>query len=220
MAGSTGWDRSVTGVTPIPGWNGGTVSAPPGGGNAVAWMNYTFGGTSSNDNWLVTPLVENIETGDSLTFWMRMFSNLYADNVDIKISTTVNNDPAAFTITVANLAFTASAADTGWKYYSYDISSLVTAGSDIYIGFREHVADNQVDGNAIFLDLVKAGSEGGPGAATNPSPMNGATGVAISGLNLSWTNPAGATTNEVLFGTAPGSLSSIHSGSLLSLIHI
>jgi len=59
----------------------------------------------------------------------------------------------------------------------------------------------------------------GPGQATDPIPTAGATGVAITGVNLSWTNPAGATTNEVFFGTDIGSLTSIHSGSLVSSVN-
>src|SRR5690554_1837494 len=52
---------------------------------------------------------------------------------------------------------------------------------------------------------------GGPGFATDPNPANGATGVEIN-ADLSWTNPAGATSIEVFFGTDPGSLTSVYSG--------
>ena len=58
----------------------------------------------------------------------------------------------------------------------------------------------------------------GPGPATNPSPANGATGVSAPNVTLSWTNPAAATTNSVYFGTTPGSLTQIHTGSLISSI--
>ncbi|HRZ77074.1 MAG TPA: hypothetical protein P5248_06890, partial [Bacteroidales bacterium] len=33
--GGTGWARQTVGTTPIPGWNGGTVVSPTGGGSAV-----------------------------------------------------------------------------------------------------------------------------------------------------------------------------------------
>ncbi len=111
-----------------------------------------------------------------------MFSDLYLDHLDIKISTTVNNNPSAFTINVANITFTASAADTGWKYYSYNIGSLVPAGSNIYIGFREWVLDNAADGNALFLELVNAGGPAVPVELTSFSANSNGNNV-----SLSWT---------------------------------
>jgi hypothetical protein len=159
VAGGTGWARLTVGTTPIPGWNGGTVTPTPSGngGNAMVYMTWNLGGPSSNDNWLITPQLMNVGPGDTLSFWMRKFSDQYSDNVDIRISTTVNNDPAAFNIVVQNIVF--AAADTGWNYYSYEIGNMVPPGSDIYIGFREHVADNFNDGAAIFIDEVNAGGD-------------------------------------------------------------
>jgi hypothetical protein len=55
----------------------------------------------------------------------------------------------------------------------------------------------------------------GPGAATDPNPVNGSTGVEIN-YDLFWTNPAGATSIEVFWGTSPGTLTSVYSGSPLS----
>ncbi len=72
---------------------------------------------------------------------------------------------------------------------------------------------------APFLVYGTSGSVG-PGPATNPSPANGATGVSAPNATLSWTNPAGATSNNVFFGTAPGSLIQIHTGSLISSIGV
>jgi len=44
-----------------------------------------------------------------------------------------------------------------------------------------------------------------PGKATNPSPANGATGVAPTGTSLSWTAGTDATSHDVYFGTvSPG----------------
>ncbi len=214
VSGGTGWARIPVGTTPVPGFNGGEVTATPdgNGGSAMAYMDYNLGGATSNDNWLVTLQLLNITANDSLSFWLRKFGN-YADNLDVKISTTVNNDASAFNVTVHNFVF--AAADSGWVYYSYPIGSLVPAGSNIYIGFREHVLDNNVDGAALFVDLVKAGPDVGPGLATNPNPVNNATNVDID-ADLSWSNPGGATSVAVYFGSNPGSLSSVYSGSLIS----
>ena len=58
----------------------------------------------------------------------------------------------------------------------------------------------------------------GPGAATNPNPANGATGVSAPNVTLSWTNPGGQTSNAVYFGADPGSLTQIYSGTPISSI--
>lgn len=151
----TGWALATVGVTPIPGWNGGTVINAPGvSGTGMAFMSYQLGGTSSNDSWLITPQLLNVQAGDSLKFKLRKFGT-YADNLDIKISTTVNNNTTAFTINVATIALLA--ADSGWTDRAYEIGSLVPAGSNIYIAFREHVTDNLNDGAAFFIDEVRAG---------------------------------------------------------------
>ena len=50
--------------------------------------------------------------------------------------------------------------------------------------------------------------------ATNPDPANGATDISSGLAQLSWTNGAGAVTNELYFGTDPGSLTLVQSGSL------
>ncbi len=60
-----------------------------------------------------------------------------------------------------------------------------------------------VDGtNAQDVPFIFYGSSGapvGPGPATNPSPINGALGVPISGVNISWTNPNTTTSVAVYF---------------------
>ncbi len=50
--------------------------------------------------------------------------------------------------------------------------------------------------------------------ASNPDPANGSTDISINLAQLNWTNGAGAVTNELYFGTDPGSLTLVQSGSL------
>ncbi len=69
----------------------------------------------------------------------------------------------------------------------------------------------QVSGPTWSFTTVQAG----PGVATNPTPSNGATNVSVD-VDLSWTNPGGATSLEVFFGTNPGSLTSVYSGAPIS----
>ncbi len=68
---------------------------------------------------------------------------------------------------------------------------------------------------APFMLFGTAGPPVGPGPATNPVPADGATDVDVN-ADLSWTNPAGATSIEVFFGPTGGSLTSVYSGAPVS----
>jgi hypothetical protein len=182
--GGAGWNRQTNGVTPVPGFNGGTLFAPAGGGNAMAFCNYETGGTTSCDQWLVTPQIQNVQPGDSLTFWMRKFGN-YVENFDIKISTTTPT-VAAMTVNVATLPF--AAADSGWVQYKYEIGSRVAAGSNIYIGFREYVSNSTIDGASFSMDLVRV-----TGLATGVSQISSEVPERYS-LSQNYPNPFNPTT--------------------------
>lgn len=159
--GGSGWNRQLNGTSPVPGWTGGTLTVPPGGGNALAFCTWNTGGTSSNNQWLVTPRITNVQENDSLKFWVRYWPNNYADTMEVRISTTGTN-VGDFTILVALLPFPRGA-DTNWNQYRYRLASHVPVGSNIYIAFREKVADNINEGASISLDLVEvtATSAGG-----------------------------------------------------------
>lgn len=151
----TGWNRQLNGTTPVPGWQGGTITVPPGGGSAVAFCSWNTGGSASNDQWLITPQIQNVGASDSLRFYMRWWPNNYADTVQIRISTG-GNQTSDFAILVLNKGFGAnSTVDTGWVQYQFKLSDFVTPGSNIYIAFREKVLDNFNDGASVSLDLVQ-----------------------------------------------------------------
>ncbi|MCC6548704.1 MAG: choice-of-anchor J domain-containing protein [Ignavibacteriaceae bacterium] len=148
--GGTGWTRITVGTTPLPGWNGGTATAfSPTSGVGMAYATWTTGGATANDQWLISPQITNVGPGYQISFAVRKFSN-YADNLDVKISTTGNSATTNFTINVATIVF--AAADTGWMMKTYDIGSLVPANSSIHVALRERVTDNFNDGDAIFVD--------------------------------------------------------------------
>ncbi len=160
--GGTGWDTVPVGTSPIPGWNGGTItSAPTNGGLAVAFCTWSTGGASSNDQWLITPQV-TIVAGDEVSCWIRKFG-AYADNVKILLSTT-GAAVADFTVTIATINYLDT--DTGWTSYSYSLDSY--AGQSVYIAFNEYVADNLNDGAAISLDNVVIGA----GSGIPETPVN------------------------------------------------
>ncbi len=152
--GGSGWTTVDVGTSPVPGWQGGTVTDHTGATTgAVAFCTWNTGGSSANDQWLISPQVA-ITNGDALNFWLQRNPDAYADNVDILLSTTGNNT-SDFTVTLAQLTFGADDGQADWTEYNYDLSAY--DGQNVYIAFREHVADNQNDGSAIFLDDVTIG---------------------------------------------------------------
>jgi hypothetical protein len=164
--GNEGWTRQTVGTTPFPGFTGGTVTAPTGGGSAVA--NVIYGQVATNDReWLITPQITNCQPGDSLTFWLRYFSSQYADSVSVKVSTTTQT-PAGMTSTVMAKRFFGTA-DTGWVQYKFVMSSAtpaITPGANIYIGFLKSIVDNATNGSGFSMDLVSYK----PAAAPAPDP--------------------------------------------------
>lgn len=157
--GGTGWNRQTVGTTPLPGWNGGVITTPTGGGTGVAYATWNTGGASSNDQWLITPQIMNIQTGDELKFWLQLpgYTNAYAEALDILVSTT-GTATANFTTQVALLTWPAGNTDTSWTERTYVLSNFVPVGSNIYIAFREHVLDNLNDGSAVLLDMISVRS--------------------------------------------------------------
>ncbi len=153
--GGEGWNQQADGVTPVPGWTGGTVTVPEGGGNAIAFCTYTTGGAASNDQWLISPQI-SVTDGDMLSFYVINFFENFSDLLEVHVSTT-NNQPASFTNELGSTSWDGTGSGAGeWAEVTYDLSAF--DGQDVYIGFREIVADNQTNGAAIGIDLVKIGT--------------------------------------------------------------
>lgn len=189
-ASDPGWIRMTVGTTPLPGWNGGVITVPPGGGTACAFVTYNLG-APSNREWLITPQLTNMQAGDSLIFWKRFWPNTYADTLSILISTTTPT-PAAFTILVDRIPFPTGSADTNWTRRGYNIGSLVTPGANIYVGFLEHVLDNILQGATVSVDLVSVTGLVG-------IHQNGTEVPASYSLNQNYPNPFNPVTN-IKFG--------------------
>ena len=148
----SGWNRQTI-RSPIPGWTSGTISSPPGGQNAIAFCTWNTGGTSSNDQWLLTPQLSGmaITDSDSLIYWVKCFFDTYADTVEVRISTTTP-EPQAFTHLMNTHAFAVGSADTLWTRHAISLENFV--GQNIFIAWREKVSDNYNMGSAIGLDIV------------------------------------------------------------------
>ncbi len=151
--GGSGWYQVSAGLTPVPGFQGGSADPVTNGlgGSKMVFVNYNTGGASSCDQWLVTPQITNLQSTAQLKFWMRKFGT-YIDHVKIKISTTTNT-MASFT-DLQNYDF--AVADSGWVNYTISLSAY--AGQSVYIAFQEYVGNISADGASFFLDLVEINS--------------------------------------------------------------
>jgi V8-like Glu-specific endopeptidase len=91
------------------------------------------------------------------------------------------------------------------------------------VGVHTHGGCNVSGGNnngtslfhTAFWDAVEQGAGGCPvEPASNPNPVHGASSVPLNLSELTWTNGAGAVSNELYFGTSPSSMTLMQSGSL------
>ena len=147
--GGTGWDLIASGTTPLPGWTGGTMTTPTGGGNNAAYCTWNTGGAASNDQWLITPQIA-VPANKALSFYL-FWNGGYMDNVDVKVSTTTN---ASTSFTTTLLATDTTQYTTNdWTLFTVPLTAY--ASQNIYLAFNEHVADNTNDGAFIGIDLVK-----------------------------------------------------------------
>lgn len=185
--GGTGWERVTAGTTPIPGWTGGVVTVPANGGTACAYCTWSTGGASSNDQWLITPQLSNIQANDTIKFWARRAQIAYLDELQIKISTGAAAATSDFTVSGPVFTFPAGSGDSAWTQYVIPIGALVPVGSNVYVGFREVVADNTTDGASISIDKVTWGTLPATPIAS-VSPQAWAAGNVVLGNSV--TSPA------------------------------
>ncbi len=168
----SGYNQIAVGTTPIPGFTGGTVTAPIGGGNKIAYSSHTTGGAISNNQWLITPQF-TITANQDLIFYLYWFGH-FQDKLDIKVSTNSSNI-ADFTTTLLSLDSN-SFVQGVWTQYTVHLSAY--ASQNIFLAFNEHIADNQVDGAFIGIDLVKIDATTGISEAKDetvsvfPNPAN------------------------------------------------
>jgi hypothetical protein len=148
--GGSGWAQIADATSPLPGWQGGTMTVPPSGGSYAAYCTWNTGGSSSNDQWLITPPLDIVD-GDVLSFWLYYYSS-YTDYMELLLSTT-DDDISSFNVTLDTWDFSST---TDWTEYTYDLSDY--DGQTVYIAFRETVADNFNDGGFTAIDLVQIGT--------------------------------------------------------------
>jgi len=172
-------------------------------------FNGAFSGGLFINQWLISPQF-TVSAGDTLSFWWRAGGTPFFDSVYVKISDGGSNI-ADFTQTVGYYELPSGS----WFRYTY----IFATGGTKRVALQYYHLDGGPNGNhsnywGLDLFQIISATFTGPGPATNPSPADGATNVPITASQATWTNPGGATTNEFWFGTSPGSLTLLQSGSL------
>jgi subtilisin family serine protease len=133
-----------------------------------------------------------------------------ASNTWTETGITFNNRPALGAKQGASVVV-----GTAAQYYEWDVSAFVaaqkTAGASavslavtmetLITASPDSFNSRQASANRPELVVVFSNAGTLPGAATNPSPANAATGVATS-APLGWTAGSGATSHDVYFGTS------------------
>jgi hypothetical protein len=108
----------------------------PQAGQSFYFSDYT--GANSNgliDEWLISPKLPLIETGDSLIFYAGAIDGDYKDSLKVLISTT-NNLPGSFTEIAY---FKVDGPISSWNRYAFDLSAF--AGSEIYFAINYYIVD-------------------------------------------------------------------------------
>jgi len=183
--GGSGWQR-VTSGSRVIGFNPSTEADTPNGGeNAIALCSWSTGDADrdpntgqSTDQWLITPQITDVVQGDSLIFHLRYFAFLLSTGED-----TIPD----FTTIVDTLSFSSSDSDS-WNRYSYALTDFVNPGADIYVAFRQHIANTAEEGGAFFLDLVEVAEQVTSVASPELSPETFT-------LHQNYPNPFNPTTN-------------------------
>ncbi|PKP45362.1 MAG: hypothetical protein CVT94_18270, partial [Bacteroidetes bacterium HGW-Bacteroidetes-11] len=195
----------VTGFTPVTaqnlseGFEG--IDFPPAGWKVInggatnTWVRYTltprtgsacaaisYAATAHND-FLVTPKLRPVAGTTVLSFWAKNYSATLADQFNVKLSTTGNNE-ADFTVT---LATNVTPGDI-YTEYTYDLAAYV--GQNIYVAIQATSTDEW----RLYIDDVTGPAIAPPDAplaAVYSTPLNASVGIPIS-ASLNWArNPAG-----------------------------
>ncbi|MFQ5605089.1 MAG: choice-of-anchor J domain-containing protein [bacterium] len=160
--GGVGWQQGAAGAQILGFDSTSVIDAAPGGGNFVAYVSWATGDADTvtttgqaTDQWLITPQITDVQPGDTLRFYLKHFRR-FVENLDVLIST-AGDSLAAFDTLVATIRFSGPG-NNNWQEYEYALTDFVDTGADIFIAFREHVSDNNIDGDALFLDLVEVQS--------------------------------------------------------------
>ncbi len=113
---------------------------------------YATGDSLAPNEYLVSPRLVLSEDWPVINFYACALDEIYpAEHFGVSISTTVNDDPLAFTLLSE---WTIAAKDAGnrqgnWYYYTVDLSAYT--GQEVYVAIRHHYCSGQ---SAICVDDI------------------------------------------------------------------
>jgi len=124
--------------------------------NSYIAVNYnSVAGTATISNWLITPML-NLNNGDVLSFYTRGTGSIYADNLQVRLSTSGSStNVGASNISVGdfsnllleiNPTLNAASYPSTWTQYTITISGLASPTTG-RIGFRYYVPNGGPTGN-------------------------------------------------------------------------
>ena len=202
----TGWSSFIgtNGEGTSYNWTASTSAAS---GSQAAYVRYESATTEAED-WLVTPQFTPSSSASILTFQQKQsYVSNYGNTYTVRVSTVSQTTHADFTI-----IDTQSEDDFGGVYSAKNIDLSAYNGTPIFVAFV--MANN--DGDNWYIDDVNLIADASaPDCASNPTPANGASNVALnsdSSVTISWdaaTTGDAATGYEIFWGETSGSLSSL-----------
>jgi len=146
----------------------------------------SFDYEDETEGWLVTPQFTPTADEHTLYFHQRQaFVDEYNSEFSIRISTTSQTTHADFTVLE-----TQTEADVPFVYGPHTVDLSAYIGTPIYIAF----VHTQDDDDEWYIDNVLTAPIEVPGPSINPSPADGATGIALtnsqsSHISFSWEAP-------------------------------
>ncbi len=167
-----------------------------------AYMNRVQAGGAgiTTENYLVTPLVTVPQNGQ-LRFYSRTFTQGNQGTFyDVKISTTSQTSPAAYTTTLATftedqLTLNMQGVQNAFNIYTQKIINFPPnlIGTQLYVAFvrRNTQVGTGIDGDRWLLDAVQLNER-----CLDPTTL-AAGGLTDTSAQLSWGNPSGATSWEI-----------------------
>jgi len=103
--------------------------------------------TGGGLDWLISPQIQ-VNSGDSLSFWLKPLTTGFTDSLCVRISTT-DTALSSFNTRVLYIADGAGYPSTStWTNYKVSLNTL--AGQNVYIGFKHQ----DLCGDGIFLDDI------------------------------------------------------------------
>ncbi|MEN4762105.1 choice-of-anchor J domain-containing protein [Chryseobacterium sp. C39-AII1] len=99
-----------------------------------AKMMVCFASDSSpwNNDWMISPQMQLLQTGNTLTFWAKSCDSTYGNEKFTVYVSTTNTNVSSFTAISATPV--SSPADAQWHQYTYNLNAY--AGQNIYIAIR------------------------------------------------------------------------------------